>query len=303
MFSRKVALLSLLVLSLFAKDPLKKLEEEVFRANINTILVFTSQDGLNTGRYHFNSISMTMDIMHLPFLYHLHPHGSYNYFILGNAGYSRVYLREPNDESLLTHDNHVQTYTAGLGGGIRYFYNLHLSFLGGVEIIYSRAGISVKPKDPLGDALEDLFNANYNDNVTYKLMARMKYENRYKGYRPYCVLDLDAFDTKSSFTFKSLSQFKSQSSVLTLSTGIESPSLQNFGINYLTLEGYYHYNRLFGTIKDIVKFNDYNNVGAVLYYYTPGTPDFASRFFFEVNSVFSYGLEGYNAGVGFSMNF
>ena len=303
MFLRKIVLPLLLTISLSADDLLKELGREAFEANINTLLIFTSQDGLNTGRYHFKSIGTNMDVMHLPFLYHLHSDKPYNWFVLGNVGYSRVYLREPGQKRLLTYDEHVQTYTAGLGGGVRYRFDDTFSLLGGMELIYSRAGISVKPKDTVGGAIEDFFNANYNDNLTYKFMARAKYEKYYNGYHPYCIVDLDTYDTKSSFTFKSLTDIHSQSSVLTLSGGIESPPLSRFGMNYLTLEGYYHYSHLFGSIEDIVKFSSYNTLGCVVYYYTPRTPSFASRFFFELSSVFSSGLEGYNLGIGFTVDF
>ena len=301
-----ILLLGCLILpSLYAENLLQKLGEKAFKANINTLLIFTSQEGLNTGRYRFKNVQTTMDVMHLPFLYHLQSNKkAYNWFIMGNLGYSRVYLEEPKSGSLLNLEEHVQTYTAGLGGGVRFKYDEAISFLGGVELIYSRAGISIKPKnDPLGKAIEDFFNTNYNDNLTYKFMARAIYEKHYKGYHPYFITNIDTYDTKSSFTFKSLADIESQSSVLRLSSGIESPSLHNYGKNYLTLEGYYHYNHLFGSIKDIVKFNNYSNIGAVVYYYTPRSPSFASRFFFEANSVFSSGLDGYNLGIGFTLDF
>ena len=288
---------------LYAEDLKTELGEKIFKANINTLLIFTSQDGLNTGTYNFKHIGTNMDVMHLPFLYHFDSDTRYNWFILGNVGYSRVYMHERRSEGVLDLKEHVKTYTAGLGGGIRYKYNKELSFLGGVEFIYSRAGISVQPKDSLGGAIEDFFNANYNDNLTYKFMARAAYEKLYKGYRPYLSVDFDTYDTKSSFTFKSLRNIDSQSSVLTLSSGVESPSLQNFGKNYMTFEGYWHYSYLFGSIEDIVKFNDFGTLGGVLYYYTPASPAFASRFFLEVSSVFSGGIEGYNVGVGFTMDF
>ena len=294
---------SLFSLILHAENLKSELGEKIFKANINTLLIFTSQDGLNTGTYHFKNVGTSMDVMHLPFLYHFNSDTRYNWFILGNIGYSRVYLKVPKGESVLLHNEHVKTYTTGFGGGVRYKFDETFSLLGGIEFIYSRAGISVKPKDSLGGAIEDFFNNNYNDNLTYKLMLRAKYEKNYKGYHPYFIADFDTYDTKSSFTFKSLGNIESQSSVMTLSTGIESPSLKNFGKNYISVEGYYHYNYLFGSIEDIVKFNDYGTFGGVLYYYTPVSPVFASRFFLEVSSVFSSGIEGYNVGVGFTMDF
>lgn len=271
-------LLALLIpLSLQAQDLESKLGEELFKANINTLLIFTSQDGLNTGRYHFKKVNTKMDVAHLPFLYHFHSNTHYNWFILGNVGYSRVYLndtrKDPSTKRVLTSENNVQTYTAGIGGGLRYKYTKELSVLGGVELIYSRAGVSVKPKKPLGEAIEGIFESNYNDNLTYKFMLRAEYEKRWREYRPYLKIDLDTYDTKSDFTFKSLSKIHSQSSLVAASLGVESPKIYKQAEKYLTLEAYYHYNYLFGSIKDIVKFDTYSTLGSVLYYYTPKSPE------------------------------
>ena len=298
----------LILPSLYAEDLLKKLGEKAFLANINTLLVFTSQDGLSTGEYHFSKVGTKMYIANLPFLYHLQGNDRYNWFVLGNVGYSRVYLSEdykdPRQGIVLTYDNHIQTYTAGFGGGIRYHLESDLALLAGVELIYSRAGVSVKPRDPIGGAIEEFFNSNYNDNLTYKFLSSLEYRpTLHNGLKPYLVANYKIFDTKLDFTFTSLSRLSSQSSTLTLAGGIETPALSHFGKNYSTFEAYYHYDRLFGSIEDIVKFGGYSTVGGVFYYYTPKQPAFASRFFLEASSVFSSGLEGYNVGVGFTVDF
>ena len=303
-----VSLLLFTALALYAKDPLKQLGEKAFLANINTLLVFTSQDGLSTGEYRFSKVGMKMYIANLPFIYHLKSTKRYNWFILGNVGYSRVYLienyKDPRSNIILNYDNHIQTYTAGFGGGVRYHITADLALLGGAELIYSRAGVSIKPRDPIGGAIEDFFNSNYNDNITYKFLSAFEYRPKLQqDFKPYLLANYKIFDTKSDFTFTSLSRLTSQSGTLTLSSGLETPALYTYKNNYCTFEGYYHYNRLFGSIKDIVKFSGYSTLGGVLYYYTPKQPNFASRFFLEASSVFSSGLEGYNVGIGFTIDF
>ncbi len=298
----------LILPSLYAEDLLKKLGEKAFLANINTLLVFTSQDGLSTGEYHFSKVGTKMYIANLPFIYHLESSKKYNWFLLGNVGYSRVYLvenyKDPRRGIILNYDNHIQTYTTGFGAGLRYKFTTELALLGGVEMIYSRAGVSVKPPDPIGGAIENFFNSNYNDNITYKFMGTLEYRPKLQqGLKPYLLANYKIFDTKSDFTFTSLSRLTSQSSTLTLASGVETPSLYTFGHNYTTLEGYYHYDKLFGSIKDIVKLSGYSTLGGILYYYTPKQPAFASHFFLEASSVFSSGLEGYSLGIGFTVDF
>jgi len=62
-------------------------------------------------------------------------------------------------------------------------------------------------------------------------------------------------------------------------------------------------NYLTGAVVKSVKFNSYSAVGAVVYWYTPGAPRWAGRFFLEASTVQSDGLDGYNIGVGFAADF
>ena len=145
-------------------------------ATINTLLIFTAQEGLNSGLYHFTNtdIDIDMEIYHLPFKYPIKSDSNIDYFLVGNVGYSRSYLagaiEEVPGESLLTYLNHIQTYTAGIGGGISYKVTKEVEVSTGVELIYSRSGASVKkPDGDFGDAIEDFFNANYSDNISYDI--------------------------------------------------------------------------------------------------------------------------------------
>jgi len=303
----KVLLLTVLLFSSVYSLTLEEIAEKAHIANINTLLIFTSQEGLNSGLYHFSNVGVDMEIYNLPFTYHLKSDTNINYFIVGNVGYSRVFISQnveipPSVE--LNYDNHLRTYTGGLGGGARYKFNADLSILAGAELIYSKSGASVKkPNDGAGDAIEDFFNKNYNDNLSYKIFTALEYRTTINEYKPYALLSYKSYETKSTFSFDDLSSFKSASSVTTLSLGCETPKLFEFDENSLTFEAYYNANYLSGAVKDVVKFDTYSTVGGVAYFNTPSGPWWASRFFLELSTVQSAGLDGYNAGLGFTLDF
>jgi len=248
-----------------------------------------------------------MEVYHLPFTYYFDSDDAMDYFIVGNIGYSRTFINDEiilPPESRLDYDNHLRTYTAGIGGGIRYKFNSDISILGGLELIYSRSGASVKkPDDDTGDIIEDFFNQNYNDNISYKFFSSLEYRPKNYTYKPYATLDFKLYETKSSFTFDTLSSFSTQSNVSTLTLGIETPNLFEYHGNYLTFEAYFNANYLGGDVVKSVQFDNYGSVGGVAYWYTPESVSWAERFFLEVNTIRSDGLEGYNFGIGFTIDF
>jgi len=294
-----------LVLNLFALSE-QEIAQKAHLATINTLLIFTSQDGLSSGLYQFSEIGVDMEIYHLPFKYHFkNDNSKLNYFLVSNVGYSRVFLSQDIniDNTRLDYDNHIRTYTAGLGAGAKYKFSKDFSFSGGVEFIYSKSGASVKkPDDDTGDIIEDFFNENYNDNISYKFFALAEYHTTLEEYKPYIELSYKLYETKSTFTFDSLSSFNTESSVTTLSVGAESPKLLEFDTNYLTLEAYINANYLSGAVANVVKFDTYGSLGGVVYFYTPNQPWWASRFFLELSKVHSDGLDGYNIGLGFTLD-
>lgn len=281
------------------------------KATINTLLIFTSNDGLSSGKYTFTKreVDINMDVYHLPFTYHFKSDTALNYFVVGNIGYSRIYLsgeiQELPEGTVLNYLNHIQTYTVGFGGGARYSFQKDLSIAAGAELIYSRAGASViKPDGDLGDLIEDFFNRNYSDNFTYKFFSSLEYRPKVEEYKPYLTLSYKLYETKSQFSFSEVASFHSESSVTTLALGVESPQIYAYDKNnYLTFEGYYQEHYLSGTIRDVVNFRTYGNLGGVAYWYTADEPWWASRFFLELSSVISDGMEGYNVGVGFTLDF
>jgi hypothetical protein len=281
--------------------------EKTSLANINALLIFTTHEGLNSGHYRFTNVGVKMDMIHLPFEYHFDNSGSdVNTFLLGNVGYSKTTRLERVEippDAVINYDSKMQTYTGGIGYGIRYRLDTAWSLQGGVEFIYSRSGLKVQqPDDNVGDAIEDFFDSNFNDHLTYKFFGDLIYDTKWKGYTTYARLSFKLYETKSSFTFEELADFRSQSLVTSLKTGMETHSLYTLGNDYLTLEGYVGYNHLNGEVTTVARLNDYGVVGAVAYWYTPQL-EWSERFYLELSAVRGYGIEGYNAGIGLTVDF
>jgi len=192
-----------------------------------------------------------------------------------------------------------------LGGGVRYKFKKDIFLLVGGELIYSRAGLSIiKPDGDLGDIIEDFFNKNYSDNISYKFFTQAEYRPIINEFKPYVSLDYKLYETKSTFTFNDLAGFRSASSVTSLKLGVETPKLFEYNEhNNLTLEAYLNGHYLSGVVRDMTNVKTYRSLGGVAYWNTSASPSWASRFFLELNRVNGDGLNGYNVGVGFTLDF
>ncbi len=305
---KKLFLFYLILITDIYSDTIKDVAQKAHLANINTLLIFTSQETLSSGLYHFTNIGADMEIYALPFSYQIDSNESLlNYFVVGNVGYSRVYISQdieiPPDAHLNYH-NHIRTYTSGLGVGVRYMVSDELHLSTGLEFIYSRSGASItKPDDDIGDAIEDFFNQEYNDNLSYKFFILAEYRAIFSYLKPYATLEYKLYETKSNFSFDELTTFKTESSITTLSFGAETQELFRYDRDYLTLEGYLKANYLSGVVKKTVEFDSYATIGVTAYWYMVDKLSWIERLFLEVSSVRSRGLDGYNIGIGFSIDY
>lgn len=303
-----ILLFSTMVLSLtLYAQTIEDVAKKAHLANINALLIFTSQEGLNSGLYHFTNVGVDMEVYHLPFSFNLESNDSHlEYFIVGNVGYSKVFISKDIEippSSRLNYKNHLQTYTAGLGGGARYKMSNSLNFSLGGELIYSRSGASVsQPDDDIGDAISDFFNKEYNDNFSYKFFVASEFKPKVKGFKPYIKASYKLYETKSSFNFDEYTNFTTQSSILSLAFGAETEKIYGYERSYVTLEAYLNGNYLFGEVEDIVKFSSYASLGSVAYWYDDSV-SWIQRYFLELNTIRAEGLEGYNIGLGFSINY
>ncbi|MDF1882159.1 hypothetical protein JHD50_12765 [Sulfurimonas sp. MAG313] len=306
----KLIIIFIFCLALFAQTP-EEAAEEAYLANINTLLVFTSESGLSSGKYNFTKAGFNIKSISVPFRYQISTlSNKINLFVNGGVGYSITRLNDKQIQTMnapsdinLTYDNKLQTYAGGLGIGMKYKNDFGIDFLASIGMIYSRVGISIVPQDDIGDAVVSFFDGKFNDNITYKVLLAVEYEKEIGGYTPYIKGTFKSYDTKADFTFNALSGFTTQSRVSILSLGSQTPPLLKYGQNFLNLEGYIKANFLHGDIKNVVLFDNYLNVGAVAYYNTPSTPFWASRFYTEVSTVRAEGLEGYNIGIGFTLDY
>lgn len=303
----KLSTVFILSINLYAED-IKQISEKVHLSNINALLIFTSQKAVGSGHYVFTNIDVDADIYALPFRHNFKSNTDLNYFVSGSFGYSDVRAEDgvsSESDPNIIYDNHINTYIGGLGGGLRYKLGEKFHILGGVEFIYSRSGATVKErgKNEIGSAVEDFFDNNYNENISYKLFSEIEYRPVVEGFHPYATLSFKYYETKSGFSFDELSTFNSQSSVITFELGVETPSIFYYNENYMTLEGYLNGNYLKGEVTTATTIKAYTTTGAIAYWYTPSKPLYARRFFVEVNSINASGLYGFNVGVGLSIGF
>ena len=308
---RVVFLILLLAIKLFPEEiPPSDSIRELNAATINTLLIFTSQDGLNSGLYHFTDteVNVDMEIYHLPFVYDIKSDTNINYFLVGNIGYSRAYLVDSASRvgtmATVTYLNHIKTYTAGIGGGIRYEIYDEFKLSTGVEFIYSRSTANVKDSDNnFESAIEDFFSANHSDNISYKFFALGEYRPVFYEFKPYLTLSYKLYETKSAFSVDEILSFNSESSVGTISLGVETPQFLKYNKNSVSMELYVNANYLLGVVSEVTNVNKYHSFGGIAYYNTPDTPWWASKFFLELNRAKGEGLDGYNVGIGFSLDF
>jgi len=309
----KVLFVCILIYRSLLAEEADETAQKLYLANINTLLIFTSQNGLSSGTYNFVRVDAKMQVYNLPINYHFKPfYNRLNFMFLSDLGYSEVRkdvdidtdTKSTNDLKLTAH-NKLNTYVGGVGVALRYQSALNIDFLLGLEVLYSKVSQSAKFSEEIdiGDAINDFFNSNYNENFTYKFIFISEYVKEYHGFKPYVRLGFKYFDTKSDFTFESLSAFTTQASTTNFDLGAETPSMYSYNTMYLTLEGYIKANYLTGDITNVVGFDAYSSVGAVAYWYIDAKQEYIKRLFIETNTVNGDALNGYNVAIGFSVNY
>ncbi|MDH4944418.1 hypothetical protein [Sulfurimonas sp. C5] len=279
--------------------------QEVGKANINSILIFSSQKGLNSGIYHFKNRGISLEIYHLPIRYDFPSKSAWNYYIKGDLSFSRVSVSQHTlqpYESVIAYGTSIDTYIGGLGGGIRYIFGHGFSASIGGEILYSRSAVKLGEAN-VQNTVKNLFGNDFNTNLTYEFEASLNYMDVFNEYKIYADFEYKLYETKTNFSLGELDGFRSESSVMSFSTGFETPSIFDFGTNYLTFEGRVYEYFLNGTVVNTTGVDRYTTMSGTMYLYVPNQYDYIERFFVEVSSAQSESIEGYNIGVGFSMKF
>ncbi|MBU1641733.1 hypothetical protein KKE54_00105 [bacterium] len=298
------------------------LAKEVYLATVNAAIVFTSQDGLSSGIYHFTKIDIDMRMYNLPLSYQFDPLSeNTNLFMVFDLAYSdtrnntdlqNIDPATQTSDPILHVDNRLQTYVGGIGGGLRYRLSGHSYFSFGGEILYSRVGVSVRSSDSLnGSDIKNFFKDDFNENYSYKLFAQYEYQRLYRGYQTYFKLNYKLYKTLSQLNFSDIVgdvvgdvvSLNSQTYVASLSAGVETDPLICYHGMSLTLEPFLKANYVGGDLAKVTQVTNYGTVGLSAYWNTPEKSAYISRYFIEPSLSRGNGLEGYNLSFGFSLDF
>ncbi len=293
----------------------EQLAQDAYLATVNAAMVFTSQDGLSSGVYRFTKIDTVMRMYNLPLSYHFDPLSeNTNLFMVMDLGYSDTRNDRNVDDNgtLLHHENRLQTYVGGIGGGLRYRATEHSDLLFGAEVLYSRVGVTARVGDSLGGSdVVNFFSDDFNENFSYKLFAEYDYHREYRGYDIYTKLNYKLYKTLSELDFTDIVDsviddivsLDSQTTVTSLVVGFETDSLYSYHEMSLTLEPYIKANYIWGDLAKVAQIDSYATAGASVYWNTPEKSVYIYRYFIEPSISRGNGLEGLNLSVGFSLDF
>lgn len=294
----------------------EQLAQDAYLATVNAAIVFTSQDGLSSGVYRFTKIDTQMRMYNLPLSYHFDPlTENINLFMVLDMGYSDTRndrAVEDVNGTFLHHENRLQTYVGGIGGGIRYRATEQSDLLLGGEILYSRVGATARVGDSLGGSdVINFFSDDFNENFSYKLFGEYDYHREYRGYDIYTKLNYKLYKTLSTLDFTDIVEsivddvvsLNSQTTVASLIMGFETDSFYNYHEMSLTLEPYIKGNYIWGDLAKVAHIDSYVTIGSSLYWNTPEKSAYIYRYYIEPSISRGNGLEGLNLSVGFSLDF
>ncbi len=316
---KKIFLLTLIFLKNLLSEDIEASNEatSLYLANINALMIFTSQNNVGSGKYNFSNIDTHMVVLHAPIRYHIpSKKDESNFFLTGNAGYSQTdgALNLPIQERSTESDAEVEvkpllsTYTGGIGGGWRYKITPHSSILIGGEFIYSRVGVVLRTEnDSDFEFVKEFFSQTFNDNLSFKGLLEYNYTRNYRDYIINAKMGFRYFNTSSELNIKealsSIYTIRSQSYLTQLRVGVETPPLFTFYQWPLTLKFFTEGDLLFGDVSRILKVDSYALVGMDTFLYTKKHNWGITRFFIEGSALNGYGIHGYNVGLGFNVGF
>ncbi len=315
MMRRIVLLWMLLFNTLEAQSTLDGLALEQYLAAANTVIVFTSQDGLSSGVYNFTKTGTQMRMYNLPLQYHFDPlTDNSNIFLTFDMGYSDTRNDRDIDVNgtFLNINNQLQSYIGGVGLGIRHKLGTHSAILFGGEIIYSRLGVSTRTGDGLSeDDISGFFDKSARDNFSYKLFAEYVYRRTIHKHKIFLKSNYKLYHTLNEFKVPEVVEgvvsdvlsLTSQTSVFSVICGYESNPLYQYEEMSFTLEPYFKGNYVWGDLADVAQISAYGTAGLGFYWNTPEKSAYIYRYFIEPSISKGDGLEGLNLSIGFSLDF
>lgn len=310
---RLISFLLFLTLSLKSAPLPADLAEELYLANINAAIVFTSQDGLSSGVYRFTKIDVEMRMYNLPLCYQFDPFSeTMNLFLITDLAYSNTRndsdVQDVPNDGILNLDNRLQTYVGGIGGGVRYKMSSHSDLSLGAELLYSRVGVSVRAKDGLNESdVINFFQEDFSENFSYKLLLQYDYYRLYRGNEVYFKANYKFYKTFAEFGLESLVDsvvsLDTQTQVASLSVGTETDTLYSYKGMSLIMEPYLKANFIAGDLAKVTEVKSYATFGTAFYWNTPKKSAYIYRYFIEPSVSRGEGLEGLNLSLGFSLDF
>ena len=279
-------------------------------ATTNSLMIFTSQDLMSSGRYSFDDGANTrVKITSIPFTYHFEPSFTkwFNFFAYGSVGksqtYTEVFWNIFDELDTTTFD----TYAIKAGGGMRVKSSYDLEFLMGVSFIYSYIQNSYQFNSQFSqdnrEVLEELFANKNLINYSYEFFSTLAYRPNFGGYKPYILLNFHLYDTKANLEAENLTNLTTKSSLSQLKLGIETKELifpyKDIGVSF---EVYTIGNGLDGDVAETF-IDTYGESGILTHLYTKSHIYGISRFSLGYSQVLGENFSGYNLGFGLSLGF
>ena len=295
-------LLSTLILSQANADLLND-AENAYVKGVNTILFFTSEDIISSGKYEFENSNETLDTFFFPLTHHFESDSDfYNFYMNGSIGYSK-YKQENIISRGSLDELKIKTYALKLGGGVRMNILEDTDMMIGGSYIYSKVNSDYKTpqllniSDPVDRAINYAFNSN-DDFNTYELFTSVGYHPTINEYKPYGTADIRYFDTKINDPYATISDVTS--TISKLKVGVITPPVGSVVGLPLKLEFYVSEVFISGDMNEAMDTDNFFVAGTTFHLGTTTLNDWVSEVSFDVNIVRGDNLDGFNFGFGFS---
>jgi hypothetical protein len=303
-----ISLCFVMSLTTYADDIAERLRQ-VSLANINALIILTSQNMLTSGSYGFKGAS-ELTLYNFPLYHHFQPvWDRFNIFINGSVGYSSLEDeldwtdgQKPNDHI------EYQALPLRFGGGVRYAAKYDIHLMGGFNIIYSKVNNIYDYNTPETEsALKPLFDSTFANQrssaYTYEMFWQLGYSPTIKEWKPYIEFESNYFQSTTDVDITSISKFKSSSVGARLILGCETPRFIHLYKLDLSTEVYIANTTFAGDVRDTLGFDEYGSAAVLIHVYLNKIVPIISRIDLRAEKLNGGGLDGYNFGIGAGASF
>jgi len=306
---KKTVLAAVITISAISAHADKTADElrNISLANINAIVILTSQDMMTSGSYKFKGGS-DLHLFNFPLYHHFAPfRKDLNIFANGSVGYSKIERDidtgfEPADYMC------YKTLPVRFGGGIRYTNRCGIALLSGFNIIYSNiendydynSEFSQNYVEPIFD---DAFANQRSKSYTYEFFWRAGYYPVWNRWKPYAEITCTFFQATAKVSLETISSFSSTSAGATLKAGFETPRFIHLYNTDLSTEFYLAKNSFAGDVSSTLGFDEYGSAAVVAHLYLNDKLPLLSRIDLSLEMLNGGGMDGYNIGIGAGVSF